>query len=117
MTDTATLPAGITQLPEPCWELPNDDLTHYPNERTALDAAEEDEERHGETKPTQMKGRCWVAQTACGRWVDTDGFHIGHHATSDEARAAAHDQDFTVYDGVLRCEDGDPCEAKTEESK
>lgn len=108
---TKTLVAGIAQLPEPCWGLPNDDLTHYPDEQAALDVAEDDQERHDQTKPTQMSDRCWVAQAACGKWVDADSFQIAHHLTPGDAYAAARDQDFEVNAGVLRCDDGDLCKS------
>ncbi|GGN39615.1 hypothetical protein FHR83_006680 [Actinoplanes campanulatus] len=114
MTTTTHLPAGITELTEPCWETPNDDETHYPDQDTALEAIEDDEDRHKGTSPTLRLGRCWTAQAACGKWVDADQFGIGHHLTAADALAAALEADFQVVDDVLRCEDGEFCKSRQE---
>ncbi|HEY6114672.1 MAG TPA: hypothetical protein VI172_01825 [Candidatus Dormibacteraeota bacterium] len=106
------LPAGVTQLAEPCWVNPEEDA-HYASEQDALEATCDHLrscDRH--PRPRVESSPCWTGQAACGRWLDVEDFPIGHYGTVDDVLHDALAADWSVVDGVLRCEDGDACEAK-----
>ena len=124
-TTTPTIPAGITQLGHRCWELfhtdtgypyeSGDAVPHFDAREQALSLAEgandgKDEDEDPVTLDArQAEAPCYVATAACG---DTFDYGEGTHwATAKEAWDEIRDSDWSVREGVLRCEDGAACKA------
>jgi hypothetical protein len=122
MTQTIeTTPAGVVQLSEPCWDLvyanngeewdDGDDSPHFAD-KDEVDAfvANLDGDERPALRARQLDRCCWTATAVCGLPFEDEGGAWLHWTTVEEALREARKYDWSVRDGVLRCEDGDDCQ-------
>jgi hypothetical protein len=126
--DPASTPIGITPRSEPCWRLVNaagesylygDTEPHFATKAEAEVSAKEVAEMRSDNDddpdpltPAQLSEPCWTAIAACGDDLADELDEGGHFPSAPYAIDQARQFDWSVIGGVLRCDDGDLCEAK-----
>jgi len=117
-----TVPVGVVQLPEPCWELVyartgeewdgGEVFPHFADQSEAESyAASLDDEPPLTTR--RVDARCITASAACGAPLEDDNGALLCFSAVEELLREARDYGWSVRDGVLRCEDGDDCQPET----
>ncbi len=107
-----TIRAGLTQLPEPCWEVYYadgqlaDDEHHYADRQDAEESYDSIDDGYARV-PKQATGRCWTATAACGHRFDVDTDGTTHFTTADQAIDTVTSHGWRIQHGVLLCPFGE----------